>query len=185
MKKKLLLISLIAVLALTLGACSSSNEDEDPAAQKETISGLDNSEVEDYLNQYNLDAENTLSADDLTTNDDGTITCTVAGIDVKFVTSDDGLLTVTLSFQDLEDENLDVVARDFLIAMDSELTYDDASVMLKDLRNGSTSCNLGSVKAKLTETFGGYELRLYSPLEDILENYDSMVEDLDDVKDND
>ncbi len=186
MKKKLLFLTLISMLALTLCACSSSKEEEDPAAQKEAISGIDNEEVTAYLNQYNLDAENTISSDDLTTNDDGSITCEIAGINVKFVTSKDGLLTVTLSFADLEDENLDVVARDLLIAMDSELTYDDASKMLKDMRAGSKdSFNLGGVNAKLKKSDSGYELRMYSPLEDILADYDSLVEDLDTLESND
>lgn len=186
MKKKLLFLTLISVLALTLCACSSSKEEEDPAAQKEAISGIDNEEVAAYLNQYNLDAENTIASNDLTTNEDGSITCEIAGIDVKFVTSKEGLLTVKLSFEDLENEDLDVVARDLLIAMDSELTYDDASKMLKEMHaGGKDSFNLGGVNVKLKKTESGYELRMYSPLEDILADYDSLVEDLNTLENDD
>ena len=121
MKKKLLILLLLAALTLSVTACGSSKEEEDPGAQKQAVTDLDNDMLESYLNQYNMDAENPIQSDDLT-QEDGSASCKVTDLTVTFTTKDDDL-QVAVQVKDLEDENLDVVVRDLIIAMDPELTY--------------------------------------------------------------
>ncbi len=159
MKKKLLIFSLLTILALAMTGCGSS-ESEDPSAQKESIDSLDNSVVEAYLNQYNLDAENTISTDDLSSDDDETFTCKIAKLDVKLSAPDEDL-TVDVTFDDLNNENLDVVVRDLIIAMDADLTYENVQDMFTAFRdNGKTSYDLGNVKVKLSEKSGTYDFKI-------------------------
>ena len=159
MKKKFLIVSLLTLLILAMSGCSS-EEKEDPSAQKSAIDGLDNSIIEAYLNQYNLDAENTLSSDDLTAQGDDTYTCTISKIKVKLSAPEEEL-TVDVSFNDLDNQNLDVVVRDLIIAKDAELTYDQVKDMFTALRSeGKTSYDFGDVKVTLTEKSGTYDLKI-------------------------
>lgn len=159
MKKKILIFSLLTLLILVMSGCSSA-EKEDPSAQKSAIDGLDNSVIEAYLNQYNLDAENTISSDDLTAQGDDTYTCTISKIKVTLSAPEDEL-TVDVTFDDLDNQNLDVVARDLIIAKDAELTYDQVKDMFTALRSeGKTSYSFGDVNVKLTEKSGTYDLKI-------------------------
>lgn len=162
MKKKLLLFTLLLTLVLTAAGCSSqSNEEEDPASQKDVVSDLDNDVLESFLNQYNLDAENPISSDDLEMTDDNTATCKVKDLDLTFSTKEDGTLTISTKFSDLDDENLDIVVRDLIIAMDSELTYDNVKDMFSAMRdNGRKDYEMGDVKCKLKESKGTYTLTI-------------------------
>ena len=84
MKKKLLIMLLLAALTLSVTACGSSKEEEDPGAQKQAVTDLDNDMLESYLNQYNMDAENPIQSDDLT-QEDGSASCKVTDLDRKSV----------------------------------------------------------------------------------------------------
>ena len=146
MKKKLLIMLLLAALTLSVTACGSSKEEEDPGAQKQAVTNLDNDMLESYLNQYNMDAENPIQSDDLT-QEDGSAGCKVTDLTVTFTTKDD----------DLQDENLDVVVRDLIIAMDPELTYEEVKDMFSSFReDGRTSYDMGEVKCKLKKNSDGY-----------------------------
>ena len=159
MKKKLLIMLLLAALTLSVTACGSSKEEEDPGAQKQAVTDLDNDMLESYLNQYNMDAENTIQSDDLT-QEDGSASCKVTDLTVTFTTKDDDL-QVAVQAKDLEDENLDVVVRDLIIAMDPELTYEEVKDMFSSFReDGRTSYDMGEVKCKLKESKGTYTLTI-------------------------
>lgn len=162
MKKKLLLFTLLLTLVLTAAGCSSqSNEEEDPGSQKDVVSDLDNDVLESFLNQYNLDAENPISSDDLEMTNGNTATCKVTDLDLTFSTKEDGTLSISTKFSDLEDENLDIVVRDLIIAMDSELTYDNVKDMFSAMRdNGRKDYEMGDVKCKLKESKGTYTLTI-------------------------
>lgn len=160
MKKRLLICTLLITLAfVAVGCTSQSNEEEDPASQKEVVSDLDNDVLESFLNQYNLDAENPINSDDLKTTDDNAATCKVTDLNLTFATKEDGTLSISAEFSDLDDKNLDVVIRDLIIAMDSELTYDNVKDMFSVMRdNGRKNYEMGSVKCKLKESKGTYTL---------------------------
>ena len=158
MKKKLLIMLLLAALALSVTACGNSKE-EDPGAQKQAVTDLDNDMLESYLNQYNMDAENPIQSDDLT-QEDGSASCKVTDLTVTFTTKDDDL-QVAVQAKDLEDKNLDVVVRDLIIAMDPELTYEEVKDMFSSFReDGRTSYDMGEVKCKLKESKGTYTLTI-------------------------
>lgn len=159
MKKKLLIMLLLAALALSVTACGSSKEEEDTGAQKQAVTDLDNDILESYLNQYNMDAENPIQSDDLR-QEDGSASCKVTDLTVTFTTKDDDL-QVTVQSKDLEDENLDVVVRDLIIAMDPELTYEEVKDMFSSFRkDGRTSYDMGEVECKLKESKGTYTLTI-------------------------
>lgn len=159
MKKKLLIMLLLAALTLSATACGSSKEEEDPGAQKQALTDLDNDMLESYLNQYNMDAENPIQSDDLT-QEDGSASCKVTDLTVTFTTKDDDL-QVAVQAKDLEDENLDVVVRDLIIAMDPELTYEEVKDMFSSFReDGRTSYDMGEVECKLKESKGTYTLTI-------------------------
>ena len=66
-----------------------------------------------------------------------------------------------VSFNDLDNQNLDVVVRDLIIAKDAELTYDQVKDMFTALRSeGKTSYDFGDVKVTLTEKSGTYDLKI-------------------------
>lgn len=155
MKKKLLIMLLLAALTLSVTACGSSKEEEDPGAQKQAVTDLDNDMLESYLNQYNMDAENPIQSDDLT-QEDGSAGCKVTDLTVTFTTKDDDL-QVAVQAKDLEDKNLDVVVRDLIIAMDPELTYEEVKDMFSSFReDGRTSYDMGEVKCNLKKNSDGY-----------------------------
>lgn len=155
MKKKLLIMLLLAALTLSVTACGNSKEGEDPGAQKQAVTDLDNDMLESYLNQYNMDSENPIQSDDLT-QEDGFASCKVTDLNVTFTTKDDDL-QVAVQAKDLEDENLDVVVRDLIIAMDPELTYEEVKDMFSSFRKeGRTSYDMGEVKCKLKKNSDGY-----------------------------
>ena len=160
MKKKLLIMLLLAALTLSVTACGSSKkEEEDPGAQKQAVTDLDNDALESYLNQYNMDAENPIQSDDLT-QEDGSTSCKVTDLTVTFTTEDDDL-QVAIQAKDLEDENLDVVVRDLIIAMDPELTYEEVKDMFSSFReDGHTSYDMGEVECKLKKSQGTYTLTI-------------------------
>ena len=63
--------------------------------------------------------------------------------------------------KDLEDENLDVVVRDLIIAMDPELTYEEVKDMFSSFReDGRTSYDMGEVECKLKKSKGTYTLTI-------------------------
>ena len=159
MKKKLLIMLLLAALTLSVTACGSSKEEEDPGAQKQAVTDLDNDMLESYLNQYNMDAENPIQSDDLT-QEEGSASCKVRDLTVTFTTEDDDL-QVAVQAKDLEDENLDVVVRDLIIAMDPELTYEEVKDMFSSFReDGRTSYDMGEVECKLKKSKGTYTLTI-------------------------
>ena len=128
MKKKLLIMLLLAALTLSVTACGNSKEEEDPGAQKQAVTDLD----------------------------DGSAGCKVTDLTVTFTTKDDDL-QVAVQAKDLEDENLDVVVRDLIIAMDPELTYEEVKDMFSSFReDGRTSYDMGEVKCKLKKNSDGY-----------------------------
>ncbi|MBQ6582198.1 MAG: hypothetical protein IJH77_00070 [Mogibacterium sp.] len=161
----LLILCCVIFTACSGGGGGGNDPAEDPMANDKVVDISPNEAINNYLNQYNLDAENRVGNDDC-------FEATSTSIDVKIhdvvmrVSSIDGPITVLIEFSDPEDPDVPIISRDAIIALSPDISTDDIDSMLSGfLQDGTAYTNdyaLGDLTCSFMQGDGGvYQLGVY------------------------
>ena len=167
--KSVLLLLLAAALCFAFAGCGGTDDEEDPQGQDAVIDISANEAINTFLNQYNLDAEYRVSNEDCSE-----VTSTSADVRITDdllmrVSSIAGPVTVMLEFSDLDDEVVEAVTRDAIIALSPNSLYDDVTAMVEQFRNEPdqyvNDYMIDEVRCSFMRGDGGmYQIGIYEPM---------------------
>jgi len=139
--KKIITILLALSMVFLFAACTSTGNgsSDDPEANQSSITAAESDTINSFLDQYNLNAENPVTDDDISDVTENSATITVGDTEAVITAEDDDSLTLKIRFKSLDNDESVSVIRDLIIAESPDTTYDSVSDMMDSFRSRGTS----------------------------------------------